>query len=224
MRRSSLQALGLALAAVLSTFAIVRAADTASAPTALRYPATATVDQVDTYHGVSVRDPYRWLEEDVRESPRVQQWVDAENKVTFDYLAGIPERPRINARLQQLYDYEKYDVPVEEGGRYFYEHNDGLQNQWVVFVQDSLTTPARVLVDPNTWSKDGTVALDRFVPSPDGRWVALMVQDGGSDWRKVRVLDLPSGKQLDDEISWVKFSPVAWRRDGSGFYYSRYPE
>ncbi|HET9766617.1 MAG TPA: prolyl oligopeptidase family serine peptidase [Thermoanaerobaculia bacterium] len=224
MRRSSLLALGLAFAAALSTIALVRAADTASAPAALRYPATATVEQVDTYHGVAVRDPYRWLEEDVRESPRVQQWVDAENKVTFDYLAAIPERPRINARLHQLYDFEKYDVPFEEGGRYFYRHNDGLQNQWVVFVQDSLTAPARVLVDPNTWSQDGTVALDSYVPSPDGRWVALMVQDGGSDWRKVRVLELPSGKQLDDEIAWVKFSPLAWRRDGSGFYYSRYPE
>ncbi|HXT21022.1 MAG TPA: prolyl oligopeptidase family serine peptidase [Thermoanaerobaculia bacterium] len=236
MRRSSLRVLALCLLAALLIAATAARASEAAAATAtassavvpssaaLHYPATATVDQVDTYHGVAVRDPYRWLEEDVRESPRVQQWVDAENKVTFDYLAGIPERARIQARLHEIYDFEKYDVPVEEGGRYFYEHNDGLQNQWVVFVQDSLTAPARVLVDPNTWSKDGTVALDRYVPSPDGRWVALMVQDGGSDWRKVRVLELPSGKQLDDELQWVKFSGIAWRRDGSGFYYCRYPE
>ena len=241
MRRSSPSALALWLASAVlaigsasaATSATVAPAAASAAPTSataavaaspLHYPATATVEQVDTYHGVTVRDPYRWLEEDVRESARVQHWVDAENKVTFDYLAGIPERSRIQTRLHELYDFEKYDVPVEEGGRYFYEHNDGLQNQWVVFVQDSLDAPARVLVDPNTWSQDGTVALDSFVPSPDGRWVALTIQDGGSDWRKVRVLELPGGKQLDDELQWVKFSPIAWRRDGSGFYYSRYPE
>jgi prolyl oligopeptidase len=229
MRRSSLRALGLSLPLVLFTTTTVRAAAAAAATavepatTRLHYPATATVEQVDTYHGVAVRDPYRWLEEDVRESARVQQWVDAENKVTFDYLAAIPERARINARLHQLYDFEKYDVPFEEGGRYFYRHNDGLQNQWVVLVQDSLDAPARVLVDPNAWSQDGTVALDSFVPSPDGRWVALSIQDGGSDWRKVRVLEMPSGKQLADELQWVKFSGIAWRRDGNGFYYSRYP-
>jgi prolyl oligopeptidase len=154
----------------------------------------------------------------------VAQWVEAENKVTFDYLASIPERERITKRLRQLWDFEKFDTPLEEGGRYFYEHNDGLQNQWVVFVQDRLDAEPRVLVDPNTWSADGTVALDSYVPSPDGRWVALSIQDGGSDWRKVRVLSLPDGKQQPDELQWVKFSGISWLPDGSGFYYSRFPE
>jgi prolyl oligopeptidase len=227
MRKLSVLALVVlpaALSAQHSAVAPPPVASTATTAAPLHYPQTATVDQVDDYHGVSVRDPYRWLEEDVRESPRVEQWVEAENKVTFDYLATIPERERITTRLRQLWDFERFGVPVKEGGRYFYDHNDGLQNQSVIFVQDNLMSPPRVLVDPNTWSKDGTVALDEYYPSPDGRWVALSIQDGGSDWRKVHVLEMPSGKETSDEIQWMKFSGISWRKDGSGFYYSRYPE
>ncbi|HEV8631975.1 MAG TPA: S9 family peptidase, partial [Thermoanaerobaculia bacterium] len=222
MRRLAL--LAVLLLAPVSLLVTPLAAAVLTAPAALHYPATSSVEQVDVYHGVTVKDPYRWLEEDVRESPRVEQWVEAENKVTFDYLSTIPERERITGRLRELWDYEKLSVPFKEGGRYYYEHNDGLQNQWVVYVLDSLDAPPRVLIDPNTWSADGTVALDDFLPSPDGRWVALLVQDGGSDWRKVRVLAMPDGKQQPDELQWVKFSGLSWKRDGSGFYYSRYPE
>jgi prolyl oligopeptidase len=199
-------------------------AEKTPAATGLAYPQTATVEQTDVYHGVSVADPYRWLEEDVRESARVKEWVDAQNAVTQSYLAGISERAAIAARLRELWDFEKFSLPEKEGGRYFFERNDGLQNQGVLYVQDRLDGEARVLVDPNTWSSDGTVALAGHAPSPDGRWVALLVQDGGSDWRKVRVLELPSGRQLPDEIQWVKFSGLSWLPDGSGFYYSRYPE
>jgi prolyl oligopeptidase len=195
----------------------------APAPGPLAYPATARVDQIETLHGVEVRDPYRWLEEDVRESPKVAEWVEAQNRVTHAYLDTLFDRPQILARLRELYDFEKYKLPEKEGGRYFFDRNDGLQNQFVLHVQDRLDGPAEVLVDPNTWSADGTVALAGSAPSPDGRWVALSIQDGGSDWRKVRVLDLASRKQLDEEVAWVKFSGISWRRDGSGFYYSRYP-
>lgn len=191
---------------------------------AIDYPKTATVDHVDSYHGVEVRDPYRWLEDDVRESDAVKSWVDEQNEVTFAYLDTISERDAIRTRLTELWDYERYSLPAREGGRYYYSHNDGLQNQNVVYVQDSLDDEARLLIDPNTWSEDGTVALSSFFPGPDGRHVAYLVQDGGSDWRKARVIDVDSGKTLDDELDWLKFTGLSWASDGSGFYYSRYPE
>ena len=149
-----------------------------------QYPATATVEHVDTYHGIDVADPYRWLEDDVRENAAVANWVDDENAVTFAYLDSIPERDLIKERLTELWDYERYGVPVKEGGRYFYSHNDGLQNQNVIYVQTSLDASAELLIDPNAWSDDGTVAMAYYSPSPDGKHVAYLVQDGGSDWRK----------------------------------------
>jgi len=190
----------------------------------LQYPETAQVDQVDNYHGVEVPDPYRWLEDDVRESEEVRQWVDDQNELTFAYLETIPERRRIAERLTELWDYEKYSLPEKEGGHYFYEYNDGLQNQYVVFLQQSLDMEPELLLDPNTWSEDGTVALSSFYPSPDGRYFAYTIQDGGSDWRTVRILDLDSREILDDELAWLKFTRLAWLADGSGFFYSRYPE
>lgn len=198
-------------------------ADRASRPR-LQYPTTPQVDHVDTYHGVAVSDPYRWLEDDVRESEQVRQWVDAQNEVTSAYLDTIPERLPIRERLTELWDYEKYSLPEKEGGRYFYEYNDGLQNQFVVFLQQSLETEPELLLDPNSWSEDGTVALASYYPSPDGRYFAYAIQDGGSDWRTVHVLDLDSRKSLDDELAWLKFTRLAWLANGSGFFYSRYPE
>jgi prolyl oligopeptidase len=189
----------------------------------LQYPATATVDHIDTYHGIDVADPYRWLEDDVRESAAVANWVEGENAVTFAYLDSIPERDIIKKRLTELWDYGRYSLPVKEGGRYFYSHNSGLQNQSVIYVQDSLDSEAAVLIDPNTWSDDGTVALASYSPSPDGRHVAYMIQDGGSDWRKARVLKIDTGTVLEDELNWLKFTSLSWAKDSSGFYYSRYP-
>ncbi|MBT8447445.1 MAG: S9 family peptidase, partial [Gammaproteobacteria bacterium] len=136
-------------------------------PAAQQYPATTTVEHVDAYHGTEVADPYRWLEDDVRKSAAVASWVDAQNDVTFAYLESIPERAIIKARLTELWDYERYGLPLKEGGRYYYSHNDGLQNQSVVYVQESLDAAAAVLLDPNTWSDDGTVALASYSPSPD---------------------------------------------------------
>ena len=189
----------------------------------LQYPVTATVEHVDAYHGIDVADPYRWLEEDVRESEAVANWVEGENAVTFAYLDSIPERDLIKERLTELWDYERFGMPYKEGGRYYYSHNTGLQNQSVIFVQNSLDAQAEILLDPNTWSDDGTVALASYSPSPDGKHVAYMIQDGGSDWRKARVLEIDTGKLLEEELDWLKFTGLSWAKDGSGFYYSRYP-
>ena len=191
---------------------------------AIAYPETAMVDHVDDYHGTEVADPYRWLEDDVRESERVKQWVDEQNDVTFAYLATIEERAAIERRMTELWDYERYFLPQKAGGRYFYAYNDGLQNQEVIFTQEDLDAEPRLLVDPNTWSDDGTVALAAYYPSPDGSQVAYLIQDGGSDWRTARVLDVATGDVLDDHLEWLKFTALSWAGDGSGFYYSRYPE
>lgn len=190
---------------------------------AVEYPATATVQHVDTYHGVDVADPYRWLEDDVRESDAVQEWVEAQNEVTFAHLASIPERDVIEERLKELWDYERYGMPVKEGGRYYYSYNNGLQNQNVIYTQADLDVEPELLIDPNSWSDDGTVALATYFPSPDGRHVAYLVQDGGSDWRTARIMKVDSGSVLDDNLEWLKFTGLSWAKDGSGFYYSRYP-
>jgi len=195
-----------------------------SATQKLQYPDTRIVNQVDDYHGVKVSDPYRWLEDDVRESQAVRDWVDDENRVTFDYLATIAERTPIKERLTELWNFERFGIPVKEGGRYFFTYNDGLQSQNVIYTQASLDAEPELLIDPNTWSDDGTIALASFYPSPDGSRVAYLVQDGGSDWRTARIIDVESGKILDDELEWLKFTGLSWSRDGSGFYYSRYPE
>ena len=190
----------------------------------IEYPETATVEHIDLYHGVEVADPYRWLEDDIRESADVDAWVDAQNELTFAYLDSIPERDIIEKRLTELWDYERYGMPYKEGGLYYYSYNDGLQNQDVVYVQESLDAGAELLIDPNTWSEDGTVAMASYFPSPDGKHVAYMIQDGGSDWRQARIINVDSGAVLDDELDWLKFTGLSWARDGSGFYYSRYPE
>ena len=174
-------------------------------PAGLAYPATTKVDHVDHYHGVDVADPFRWLEDDVRENPAVSDWVVAQNEVTFAYLGDIPEKPAIEKRLKELWDYEKYGVPEKKGGRYFYEYNDGLKNQDQIYLQASIDAEPELLVDPNAWSEDGTVALASYFPSPDGMHLAYLVQDGGSDWRIARVMEIDSGKVLDEQLEWLKF-------------------
>ncbi|WP_375208097.1 prolyl oligopeptidase family serine peptidase [Hyphococcus sp.] len=188
------------------------------------YPVTKTVAQADDFFGVSVADPYRWLEADVREDDEVAAWVKAQNDVTFAYLESLPGRAEIKARLKALWDYEKFLLPVKKGERIFYRRNDGLQNQYVLYVQDGAEGAPRVLLDPNTWSEDGATALSAYYPSPDGSLVAYLVQDGGSDWMTIRIVDASTCAVLEDRIDWVKFSGVSWAKDGSGFYYSRYPE
>jgi prolyl oligopeptidase len=196
---------------------------TEAVPTGLVYPVTDTVSQVDDYHGTPVDDPYRWLEDDVRVSEAVSSWVTAQNEVTFAYLDTIPEREAIRVRMRELWDYERFSIPQKEAGIYFYSYNDGLQNQDVVYMQRGLEAEAEVLIDPNTWSDDGTVALASYFPSPDGSHVAYLVQDGGSDWRLAKIINTGTGEVLEDQLDWLKFTGLSWAGDGSGFYYSRYP-
>ncbi|WP_430430500.1 prolyl oligopeptidase family serine peptidase [Oceanicaulis sp.] len=196
------------------------------------YPESRTVDQADVYASaaegeVAVSDPYRWLEQDVRVSEDVANWVEAQTETTTAYLDQLPGRERIAERLAELWNYERYGLPTSrettDGLRYFFSRNDGLQDQSVFMVQDGLNGEARALIDPNEWAADGTTALAGTVPSPDGTTLAYLIADGGSDWRSIRVMDVETGEQLGDEIEWVKFSPLSWAKDGSGFYYSRYP-
>lgn len=192
--------------------------------TRVKYPETKKVEQIDDYHGTKVSDPYRWLEDDVRTSKEVAEWVEAQNKVTNAYLESLPERNYIKQRITDLFNYEKYSAPFKEGQKYFFSKNDGLQNQSVLYVQDSLKAEPRVLLDPNTLSKDGTVALSGFSVSHDAKLAAYGLAEAGSDWVTWKVLDIETGKTLDDVIRWTKFSGASWSRDGSGFYYSRFPE
>ena len=204
------------------TLAVVVLASSAFAAGPLRYPQTKRVDQTDTYHGTVVADPYRWLEDDARKSKDVAQWVEAENEVTFGYLKSIPERDAIKQRLTELWNYEKLTAPFKIGGRYYVSKNSGLQNQFVLYVMDSLTGEPRVLFDPNTWSKDGTVALAGTHFSDDGKYVAYGIAEAGSDWQKFRIRDIAAGTDLPETINWVKFSGAAWTKDGKGFFYGRY--
>ena len=190
----------------------------------LVYPPTRTVEQVDDFHGTRVEDPYRWLEDDVRTSKDVADWVEAENKLTFEVLKSIPQRQAIQQRMTELWNYEKIGAPFLRGGRYYFSRNDGLQNQNVLFRQDTLESESQVLLDPNSWSKDGTIALSGSAFSDDGRFVAYGVQDAGSDWNTWKIMEIESGKVLDDELKWVKFSGAEWTPDSLGFFYARYPQ
>jgi prolyl oligopeptidase len=190
---------------------------------AIAYPPTRRGDVVETQFGVQVADPYRWLETDVRNDAEVRAWVEAQNKVTNAFLAKLPGRDALEKRITELYDYERFAAPDKEGGRYFYTHNSGLQNQSVLFVRDTVDGEGRVLIDPNPWSADGATALAEWEPNEQGTRLLYAVQDGGTDWRTVKVRDVASGKDLADEVKWVKFSGLSWAKDGSGFYYSRFP-
>lgn len=199
---------------------LLPAALNAEAP--LDYPKTATVDVIDKPFGEPVADPYRWLEADVRNDAKVRDWVTAQNKVSSTYLASLPGRDVFEERLRQLFAFERMGVPFKAGSRIFYSRNSGLQNQSTLWVRDG--GAERLLIDPNLWAKDGAAALAEWLPTEDGRLLAYTVQDGGTDWRTVRVIDVASGKLLDDEVRWVKFSRLAWTQDGKGFFYSRFPE
>jgi len=190
----------------------------------LSYPKTKRINHSDDYHGVKVADPYRWLETDVRKSPEVAAWVAEENMLTSAYLHAIPQRPAILKRLTELWNYERYSAPSKIGGRYFYSKNDGLQNQPVLYTMETLDGKPRVLIDPNKWSKDGTVALQGMEVSDDGKYLAYGVAEAGSDWHTWHVLEVAGGKVLSDEVKWIKYSGASWTTDNKGFFYSRFDE
>jgi prolyl oligopeptidase len=185
----------------------------------VKYPATATVDHTDDYHGTAIADPYRWLEVDTAQD--VEAWVKEQNAVTFGYLENIPFRKKIEERLTELLNYPRLSSPFRAGDYYFFYKNDGLQNQAVIYYQKGLDGEPEVFIDPNTWSEAGTTAISLVGFSEDDRYVAFTVADAGSDWRKIKVMEVATKKELDDELEWVKFSGAGW--SGDGFFYSRYP-
>lgn len=188
----------------------------------LSYPPTKTVDVVDDYHGFKVQDPYRWLED--FESDEVKRWVDEQNRLTFDFIRSTPFYDKIKKRLTELMNYPRYSVPVKAGERYFFFKNDGLQNQSVLFMREGLKGKDILVIDPNKFSEDGTVALMNLSYSKDGRFLAYGVSTSGSDWQEIRIRDVLTGKDYDEVLKWCKFSSIAWLPDNSGFYYNRFPE
>lgn len=189
----------------------------------LVYPQTEVQDVLETRFGATVRDPYRWLEAEVRTDAKVRAWVDEQSRFTADYLARLPHREAIAARLEAVLDFERYSAPHKEAGRYFYLHNSGLQDQSVLMVQDGLDGTPRLLLDPNSWAKDGATALGEWAVSDDGTRMAYTMQDGGTDWRTVKVLDVDTGAPRSDTLRWARFTGLAWMKNGSGFFYARYP-
>ena len=184
----------------------------------LQYPPTKKVEHVDTYFGESVPDPYRWLEDD--NSAETAQWVAAQNEVTFGYLEKIPYRAQVKARLEELYNYPKYSAPFRKGEYFFFSKNDGLQNQSVLYVQKGLAGAPEVLLDPNSFSSDGTTRLGAFALSQDGKYAAYGISRSGSDWQEYCVLEMSTRKTQPDTLKWIKVSGISWQ--GHGFYYSRY--
>ncbi|MGC1633003.1 MAG: S9 family peptidase, partial [Gelidibacter sp.] len=186
---------------------------------AVTYPETKTVDTVDTYFGVPVNDPYRWLEDD--RSEETGAWVKAQNQVTGDYLAQIPYRQELKDRLTEIWNYEKIGAPFIEGDYTYYYKNDGLQNQSVIYRKKTGEDNDEIFLDPNTFSKDGTISLGGLNFSKNGKLAAYQISEGGSDWRKVIILDVDTKKQIEDTLVDVKFSGISWK-DNDGFYYSSY--
>lgn len=205
----------------ISSMAAAENAATTDVAARLNYPKTKTVNVVDEQFGVKVADPYRWLEDDVRVNGEVADWVKSQNAVTDAYLATLPGKKILAERMKKLFDYERFGLPEKAGGYYFFTKNDGLQNQSVLYVRAGLTGADRVLINPNNWAKDGATALDSWVPSKNGKLLAYSIQDGGSDWRTIKVLDTATGKILPDEINWAKFTNISWVGN-DGFLYSRF--
>jgi prolyl oligopeptidase len=217
-----------ALAAILCVLAV--AAWTLVAVKAqkepLKYPQPRKGDVVDDYQGTKVADPYRWMEDAPEASADLRSWIQAENAVTSGYFTSLPVREELRKKIGDLWDYPKVSSPYYEGGRWFYSRNSGLQKQSVIYARTSLTGPETVVIDPNAeWPReDVKTMLAGVVPSPDGKYFAYGASEGGSDWSVWHVRTLPDRTQLSDEIKWVKFSGIAWTKDGKGFFYGRYPE
>lgn len=209
-------------AALAFALCVLAGSSRADGDAPFKYPKANKGNVADDYHGTKVPDPYRALEDP--DSPETRAWIDAENKVTMPYLERIPERNEIRAALKRYWDYEKYGIPRKRGGKYFYQRNDGLQNQYVLYTMDSLGAAERVLLDPNKLSDDGTVSLTNYAISEDGKWMAYGLSTSGSDWQEFRVRNIKTRTDLPEVIKWVKFSGASWTKDSKGFFYSRYDE
>ncbi len=206
---------------LLAAQLIAAASTMATAQTGtLKYPVAAKGPQTDDYHGTSVADPYRWLENP--DSPESRAWIQAENAVTSSYLASIPERAAIRARLEQVQNYQRFGPGFKAGGRYFFSMNTGLQGQNVLYVQDGLNAQPKVLLDPNAMSKDGPVALSTVNVSHNGRYITYSINRAGSDWQEFRIREIDTGKDLPELLQWAKFTGASWTHDNKGFFYSRY--
>ena len=216
----ALQCLKGAAAALLMSIAPSVAQETPP----MSYPETPQGDVEEKHFGITVADPFRWLENDPRQDAEVAEWIEAQNAVSTPYLQGLAGRDVFHRRLTAMFDHETLLPPVERGGLYFFNRNGGLDNQSQLMVREGVDGTSRVLIDPNTWSDDGTVALAEWAASADGAFVAFAMQDGGSDWRTIRVMNTSTGEVLDDKVEWARFTAIAWHPDGSGFYYSRFPE
>ncbi|MGK7883290.1 MAG: prolyl oligopeptidase family protein [Crocosphaera sp.] len=186
------------------------------------YPTTPQQDVTDIYHGVEIKDPYRWLENP--DSEETKTWISAQNKLTFDYLDTISAREKIKQRLTKLWDYEKYGIPFKKADRYFYFKNNGLQNQSVLYTLKNLNDEPTILLDPNTLSTDGTVALSGLSISENAQYLAYGLSISGSDWVEWKVREIETGKDLSDHLKWTKFTGTSWTKDHQGFFYSRYNE
>ncbi|MBL7154101.1 MAG: S9 family peptidase [Phycisphaerae bacterium] len=206
----------LALLAILFS-----ACNTGSQAPGLAYPPAKKGAVIDIYHGAKVPDPYRWLEEP--DSPDTQAWVAEQNKLTSAFLADVPAREKIKTRLTDLMNYPRYSTPSERGGRYFYWKNDGLQNQSVLYVRDTIESPPSIVINPNILSKDGTAAVTTTAVNWDGKILAYGVSESGSDEQEVKIRTIGTDTDFDETLKWCRFTRIAWNHDGSGFFYNRFP-
>ncbi|MEJ2719940.1 MAG: hypothetical protein P8181_02195 [bacterium] len=222
-RRTRILGAAAVLAMAALVFFVALPADVGTAGTgAIKYPTAKKDNVTDDFHGTTVADPYRWLED--AESPETVAWVHAENAVTEEFLQSIPVREGLEKRLTDLWNYPKYSLPYKHGGRYFFYKNDGLQNQSVLYVQETLDGTPKVVIDPNKLSEDGTVALRATGYSENGKYLAYGLSKSGSDWQEIHVRDIDTGKDFDDLLKWCKFTGLSWKHDNTGFYYNRLPE
>lgn len=204
----------------LTIFLLVLLAFTSIYSQQIQYPATKKVDQTDDYHGTKISDPYRWLEEN--NSKETAEWVEAQNKVTQEYLFRIPFRDALKQRLTELWNYERYSAPSKHGEYYTFFKNDGLQEQSVIYIQKGINGKPEILLDPNKLSNDGSISLGGLAYSKDDKYLCYGISRGGSDWREFYVMDVQTKQLTTDEIKWAKFSGTSWYKDG--FFYGRYDE
>jgi len=188
----------------------------------MKYPPTIQRSVVDDYHGRAVADPYRWLED--LGSAETKAWITAQNAVTLPLLEALPQHAALLLRLTELWNYPRTGLPVEEAGQLFYRHNSGLQKQAPLYRRASRKAQPELLLDPNTMSDDGSISLADWQPSPDGRYLAYALSQGGADWAEVHVREIATGRNLPDVVRWYRFSTISWTKDGKGFFYARFPE